>query len=109
MEMCIVQVLRQTGRPLLKGLAGLCAITMMSIVILDRVSRWNVELSSNGSTDSQLEIFGQALRDARAEEADFKDNTKSLSASSSSHIPSADHPLMAEGAAPTARSHPSHQ
>jgi hypothetical protein len=67
------------GRPLFRGLAVLCAICMMSMIIMDRMSRVNVVLFAAGYKDSQDAIFSDALKSARQQEAQFTTNPKSLS------------------------------
>ena len=44
---------------------------MTSMIIMDRMGRMNIELVSKDNTDPQLSVFGQALEDARRQEATF--------------------------------------
>jgi hypothetical protein len=75
----VCQVSTMAGRPLFRGLAVLCAICMMSMIIMDRMSRVNVVLFAAGYKDSQDAIFSDALKSARQQEAQFTTNPKSSS------------------------------
>jgi hypothetical protein len=52
------------GRPFFQGLAVLCAICMMSMIIMDRMRRVNVVLLSVDDKDSQDATFIEALKSA---------------------------------------------
>lgn len=76
------------GRPLFQGLAVLCAVCMMSMIIMDRISRVNVVVLSADETNSQDAIFSKALESARQEEAKFStQQSQSLSHSMSKSNP----------------------
>jgi hypothetical protein len=86
----VLQVPRFTGRPVLQGLAVLCAVCMVSMIIMDRTTTSNIVSLSNGNSDPQLQVFSEALQKARLEQAKFDGSTQGLNQASNPMLKAAD-------------------